>query len=186
MINEKNIFFTLMNVENNRKQLERLVTYEVPFTKEFVATLATEDGQRVTKDMLTESRLDKSKLYEVALMRAEAEAVISCEQKTSPLNAKYAVEVLEDLSRHSTKLVRIFGGKSGAATLLSDNVLKRIQKKVGDFSIIPDSQDSFTICLSHDKQMLNASLRDMNKQDEEEKLSDYCFSFRNGKMVQLQ
>lgn len=186
LLDEKKIFFTLMNVENNRKLLERLVTYQVPFTTEFVVTLATEDGIRVTKRMLQEGNLDKQRLYEAALKNAESEATISCERILSPLNTNYAEEVLEDFSRHSTKLVRIFGRKSGAAMILSHKILQHIEKKVGDFSIIPNDQDSITICLSKDKQMLNACLRDMNAQDKEVKISDYCFSYKNGEIRQMQ
>lgn len=182
------MFLTLINVENNRKLLERVVTFPLPFTKEFVASLATEDGQRVTKEMI--QGMDRKQIFEDAIKRAEDEAVFFDDAGGSfrwkKLDSEDARILLKkEFSRKPKTSFRIYGGKSGAAVMLSKKLMTMLEKILGEFTVIPDSQDSFSICLSKDKEMLNAGLRDSNHADEEEKLSDYCFVCNDGILSQL-
>lgn len=182
------MLLTLINVENNIKLVERVVTYPLPFTDEFVASLVTEDGRRVTKEMLQGE--DKNKIFEEAIKQAEDEAGFytdidgSC--KFMKLGSSDAGIILKkEFSKKTKTSFRIYGGKSGAAVMISKKLLRMIEKFLGEFTIIPDCQDSFSICLSKDKELLNAGLRDSNHADEEEKLSDYCFVCNNGTLSQL-
>lgn len=184
---KKKMFLTLINVENNRKLVERVVTFPLPFTKEFVASLATEDGQRVTEEMIR--GMDKKQLLEDAIRKAEEEAGIfvnvGASSQWMKIDSTDALMALKEFSRKPKMSFRIYGGKSGAAVMLSKKILRTIEKILGKFTIVPDSIDSFSICLSTDKELLNAGLRDSNQADEEEKLSDYCFVCNDGILSQL-